>query len=366
MEKDTGLVAFGWLDGNPVHFLTTADGTDRSSVLRRVKDRRNQIKAPSAIPKYNHGMQAVDRFDQLVSLYSMAKRHSFKKYYNKLTMALVDIALVNAEIHFFLANPELKKRNCRYNFRTALADELFNIDWMNYQGKTPLLDDEPILEGTENPTCKVGGNHSQIKYCCSPIPVSEFIKAKGTSEGLSYEGACCQICMFEGRKRKSRHVVFCDHGVRACLDTPSNSDRSTPISIKIAECIEKGDSLDNWLCPERNSSCYSKLHSFYIPMGLFGNDPVAAFDCHKIPRTKAMKWNSSVYNAKMDFMLSAGLLVKKRASPIREKSNPYKEQQNTKKAKPNSYKEIPAKPNLQKEYDSEIDDEYVLRSAYII
>jgi hypothetical protein len=28
MEHEKGISAFRWLDGNPVHFLTTADGTD--------------------------------------------------------------------------------------------------------------------------------------------------------------------------------------------------------------------------------------------------------------------------------------------------------------------------------------------------
>ena len=34
-EKE-GLVAIGWVDGNPVHFLTSADGTDESSTVRCV------------------------------------------------------------------------------------------------------------------------------------------------------------------------------------------------------------------------------------------------------------------------------------------------------------------------------------------
>ena len=61
-----------------------------------------------AIRKFNHGMHGVDRFDLLVSLFSLAKQHSFRKYYNKLTMGLLDFALVNAELHYFMANKEAK------------------------------------------------------------------------------------------------------------------------------------------------------------------------------------------------------------------------------------------------------------------
>ena len=63
---------------------------------------KKKVRAPTSIKRYNHGMQAVDWFDQLLSLFSLAKRHPFKKYYNKLAMALLDIALVNAEQHFYI------------------------------------------------------------------------------------------------------------------------------------------------------------------------------------------------------------------------------------------------------------------------
>jgi hypothetical protein len=33
MEFDKGITAFEWLDGNPVYFLTTADGSDTTYVI---------------------------------------------------------------------------------------------------------------------------------------------------------------------------------------------------------------------------------------------------------------------------------------------------------------------------------------------
>ena len=104
----SGIVAMGWVDGNPVHFLTSADGTELSTVNRRVGSIVSIVRAPAAICRFNHGMQGVDRFDQLVSLFSLAKQHAFKKYYNKLAMGLLDFALVNAELHYFMAHPEAK------------------------------------------------------------------------------------------------------------------------------------------------------------------------------------------------------------------------------------------------------------------
>jgi hypothetical protein len=104
VNKENNLVAIGWIDGNPVHMITTADGTEITSVKQRIQQEQKYQSAPIAVKKYNHGMQAVDRFDQLMSLYSLAKRHAFKKWYLKLTMALLDVAMVNAEIHYFLVN----------------------------------------------------------------------------------------------------------------------------------------------------------------------------------------------------------------------------------------------------------------------
>ena len=76
-------------------------------------------------------MQAVDQFDRLVSLFSLAKQHAFKKYYNKLAMGLLDFALTNAEIHYFLVNPEKKHDpNHRAVFRETLAESMFTTDWL--------------------------------------------------------------------------------------------------------------------------------------------------------------------------------------------------------------------------------------------
>ena len=44
----------------------------------------------------------MDRHDQYRSLRSLCSRHGFKKYPVKLMLALVDIAIINANLHFNL------------------------------------------------------------------------------------------------------------------------------------------------------------------------------------------------------------------------------------------------------------------------
>jgi hypothetical protein len=53
-----GIACYGWIDGNPVHFLTSADGTTTSEVTRRIGRSKKKVKAPICIKRYNKGMQA--------------------------------------------------------------------------------------------------------------------------------------------------------------------------------------------------------------------------------------------------------------------------------------------------------------------
>ena len=105
-----GLSCYGWLDGNPVHLMTTADGTGTSSVFRQIGKEKKLVHSPKMLPEYVKSMQAVDRVDQLMSLFSLAKRHQFKKFYKNFMLALFDMAIVNADIHYHLANPSAKNK----------------------------------------------------------------------------------------------------------------------------------------------------------------------------------------------------------------------------------------------------------------
>jgi hypothetical protein len=68
-----GIACYGWIDGNPVHVMTTsADGTTMNEVTRRIGRCETKIKAPICIKRYNKGMQAVDRHDQLRQMILLA------------------------------------------------------------------------------------------------------------------------------------------------------------------------------------------------------------------------------------------------------------------------------------------------------
>jgi hypothetical protein len=97
-------------------------------------------------------MQAVDRHDQLRAKYSLADRHGFKKYYMKMALGIIDMAIVNAWIHFKLVNEEICNNNnndARSDFIDKLADQLINTRWQENDGPID-ADGDRVFEGLCN------------------------------------------------------------------------------------------------------------------------------------------------------------------------------------------------------------------------
>jgi Transposase IS4 len=283
MEHEKGITAYGWLDGNPVHFLTTADGNTMSQVSRRIGKERKWVAAPTAIKKYNKGMQAVDRHDQLRTTFSLADRHGFKKYYVKMALGIIDMAIVNAWIHFKMANPEICNNNivhARSDFIDHLADQLINTKWKENMTVLPDEDGKEIFEAlcdrisvTEDDNVddiidddgdlyKERGIASSQRMDCIPKAVKKLLVAKSSKR----KGLGCQICTFEGRPEGTiGSVVIClKHRIRCCTETREQPDLKKMDGSAVTDY--------SWRTPQKSMSCWAKAHSFYIGMGLFKND----------------------------------------------------------------------------------------------
>lgn len=274
VEKRKRIAAFGWLDGNPVHFLTTADGNAVSTVTRRVGRERKTIEAPVSIKNYNAYMQAVDRHDQLRAVFSLSARHGFKKYYHKIGLGLIDMAIVNAWIHYKLVHPDkCSNELSRYEFMDALADSLLETNWQEYTETSVSGDNEDILrqlvqDKRSNNTQQfdtemyVVDDNASRSNRCTPVAVQQLMSGKRSLK----KGLSCQVCMFEGRGGNiTRNVVVCSqHCIRAC--NVSREDR-TVIRIDGKEVQDY-----SWRAPMPGSSCWEKMHNFYIPNGLFRDE----------------------------------------------------------------------------------------------
>lgn len=317
VNEENDLVAIGWVDGNPVHVLTTVDGTEMTHVTRRVHQAQQRQSAPTAVRKYGHGMQAVDRFDQLMSLYSLAKRHAFKKWYKKLSMALLDVGITNAEIHYFLLHKNEKTGMYRYNFREKLCSQLFDTDWSLYENmsNTDALEAIRVSHQREEESqeaTSTSGNDTVVS--CTPSMVNQYITTTSQNEDTqmkTYKGLCCQVCLFEGRRTRTKSVAFCEHHkIRACLTTPNllsfkNEDFKTAVEGSTK------DELELWRCPNSSDSCWRKAHSFYIPRGLWGQDATPTTTNARKITTKGVKVSSVLYQNREDWMLRHKLISKK-------------------------------------------------------
>ena len=265
------LAAYGWVDGNPVHFLTSADGTATSTVNRRIGRETKKVRAPIAIRRYNNNMHAVDRHDQLRDTYSLSKRHGFKKYYHKIAMVLIDMVVVNAWIHYRLVHQEAcKKRTARCEFMNSLADAFLKTDWNTYNSSESAKENEKLFRsfidgdaggatgeeaGSVDDSELVGMMDCETGCSgdfCHPVSITDYLQMRRTKK----KGLSCQVCAFEGRgKQKIRNVVIClRHRLRLCTGTHKPDGEEDG-----ADC--------SWRAPE--ASCWRKAHSYYIPNGLF-------------------------------------------------------------------------------------------------
>ena len=328
-----GLTAMGWTDGNAVHFLSSVDGNTMTTVNRRIGCEKKSITAPIAIKRYNKGMQGVDRFDQLMSLFSLASRHPFKKWYKKMMMALLDIGLVNAEQHYWMKNKEEKKNNPghRYTFRKQLITEIRERDWSTYNlysvSESGVSDDSslpnPLVDNLGVTQSPIVGSNSALPEC-QGIAMSNYSKRLGNGK-RSYQGVACQVCLWEERGFKTKSVMLSrELGVRSCFGLapkPGDGEAVKKMQKMMAESDQ--ESL-KWLCPDSQKTCWDKLHHFYWPKGLWSGkvkNPLSA-SAKKTP-TKRVRQMSELYKLKEAWLIQNGLKKKNRKpGPLKRNITP--------------------------------------------
>jgi len=126
------IISVGWLDNKGVNFISTADTTAVKTVKHRVTDSKVEVAAPEVVVNYNKYMGGVDQHNHLCSSFSLGKVHEFQKYYGKLLLFVMDVALTNAWVYYSLTNPEEAQRDgARADFFVTLGAQLVkqNTDW---------------------------------------------------------------------------------------------------------------------------------------------------------------------------------------------------------------------------------------------
>ena len=332
VDSQNHIAAYGWLDNSPVQMITTADGSaNRAQVSRQVGKDVVYVNAPQCLERYNQLMQGVDRHDQMRALFSLVNRHGFKKYYVKIILGLIDMAITNAWIHYKMVNKELcKNPRERYYFMDRLADSLLETKWKEFnssqagrvtdsvfQSLCNVADDDATPDERNDMRRAILNSEEfeNVAFCrpCKPMTYHQFMSNNRNNRG----GLRCQVCLFEGVKSFSlKYIVICGrHALRLC------SVAQKRVRMYKAKGEENEEVSDfSWMAPA-GMTCWDKAHKYYIPKGLFKENPVPIDDTSpegKRPKFQQPKTSSYLYRSKrLAFGLEAVVTKRKKSDEER-------------------------------------------------
>ena len=240
-----------WLDACVVNCISNADSSEVGEVKRKVGSELLTFKAPVIISEYNKRMQGVDRLDQLRARFSICDGHSFKKWYKKLAMGIIDLARVNAYQSRLLVVPDLKfGRDPHRTFISQLAADLIKGNWK----KAPVLhagirDNDSDSESETPPTTSTpryqNANIATLNEC--NVMASSILFPNQSKKRKRQ----CVVCRWE----QSEVIYYGDttwdmtHKVSLCTIL-----RTTTLPVVPRDSI----------CNEEGLTCWEKYHIHYL------------------------------------------------------------------------------------------------------
>lgn len=246
------ITAVSWFDSAVVKMVSNADNSTSTSLTRRVGSTIQPYAAPACVAQYNKNMQGVDRLDQLRGRFSLADGHSFKKWYKKLAMSLIDVARVNAFMSRKLVVDMSKERDPHRAFVTQLACELLTGKWMEapsdrrmlYTGSS-IRSDDADCDTVSSWACGVSApdiSASPLKVCIAQSSKQLFSVSKKRRQ--------CVVCRWENRFP----TVVTDH--------------CTLHNVCLCQLVHKVPNK-RYYCQTPGWTCWEKFHKFYLPQQLF-------------------------------------------------------------------------------------------------
>jgi len=201
-------------------------------------------------------------------------------------LALVDFAVVQADIHYFIQNPNEKKGNdARATFIDDLASLLIYSNWEHIAAIGQACRASESSDDSEQMLANLGLLETSSEHCpggdsveCLPIHPKCF---SGTNTKKFY----CQVCTYENRGLRRRNVVCClVHSLMLCIHK-SIQKAAGPNDTEEAPNVPLDPSM--WCCNDKNLSCWEKVHSFYVKNNLWNCKP------HPPPSSMVTKFSNA-------------------------------------------------------------------------
>ena len=147
--SNTGVAAVKWADNRNVHILSNFhDPNKLDEVQRKQKDgSRKSYPCPTSIRDYNANMNAVDKFDQLMSSYKLDRRS--RKWWHRIFFYFLDAAVINS----YILNKQLNNNMPLKEFKGKCA-EGFVVRTM-VDGNTLTSSKPPIQISNSKPSVSV-------------------------------------------------------------------------------------------------------------------------------------------------------------------------------------------------------------------
>lgn len=136
------VMALKWRDKKYVHMLSTFH-QDNTTIIQKKKI---QVEKPTCIYEYNDTMGGVDLADQMIAPYCIPRKR-LKKYYKKIFMVLLDLAMLNSYHLYKIKTEETNKHvMTQLQFRVAVIRSLLEQNLSDTLGEHSVKRGRPSNE----------------------------------------------------------------------------------------------------------------------------------------------------------------------------------------------------------------------------
>ncbi|POM58230.1 Transposase, partial [Phytophthora palmivora] len=230
-----GLYARGTVRKRSAHFP--------KHVILNKKTSERGTSRQACIKEYNTYIQGVDRLDQIRGRLSLADGHSFKKWHEKLGLALIDIGRSNAYLTRRMALGFNRERDSHRDFVIELISELLSGKWKDAPSERRMFYDDVSSPGDpvemRSPASAVSRSEQELWKS------SEKVLGIGVKAG--FPGSKPKTSEGRGATEVTDYCVL--HGVSLCQHVFASVKPHT--------------------CPQTTWTCWEKYHRFYLQHKVF-------------------------------------------------------------------------------------------------